>query len=107
MFGSAGAISFKLRTLGRYIVDTEDFINLDMDAARNRLIKLEILLTAATFCLAILAVVAGILGENMVISPPWITKSQFGYILVNAGTLLLCCVMFAAILIHAKMRRLI
>ena len=51
----------RLCTVGEYIQDTEEFVNIELDSARNRLIRLEIVLTAATFALAIFSLVGGAL----------------------------------------------
>uniref|UniRef100_K3XWB2 Magnesium transporter n=1 Tax=Setaria italica TaxID=4555 RepID=K3XWB2_SETIT len=53
--------SFQLK---EYIDDTEDFINIQLDNVRNQLIQFELLLTTATFVVAIFGVVAGIFGMN-------------------------------------------
>ncbi|KAM3700200.1 hypothetical protein ACB098_05G079200 [Castanea mollissima] len=50
----------KLTSLKEYIDDTEDFINIQLDNVRNQLIQFELLLTTATFVVAIFGVVAGI-----------------------------------------------
>ncbi|KAF8389235.1 hypothetical protein HHK36_025928 [Tetracentron sinense] len=54
--------------LKEYIDDTEDFINIQLDNVRNQLIQFELLLTTATFVVAIFGVVAGIFGMNFPIS---------------------------------------
>jgi hypothetical protein len=51
----------KLRNIGEYIEDTEEYINIELDAGRNRLIRLDIVLTAATFALAPFNLMAGAL----------------------------------------------
>lgn len=48
-----------LKAVGEYIEDTEEYINIDLDSSRNRLLRLEIILTAGTFAIAIFSVVAG------------------------------------------------
>ncbi|XP_073141503.1 magnesium transporter MRS2-1-like isoform X2 [Henckelia pumila] len=48
----------KLTSLKEYIDDTEDFINIQLDNVRNQLIQFELLLTTATFVVAIFGVVA-------------------------------------------------
>ncbi|KAF2301558.1 hypothetical protein GH714_025789 [Hevea brasiliensis] len=58
----------KLTSLKEYIDDTEDFINIQLDNVRNQLIQFELLLTTATFVVAIFGVVAGIFGMNFDIS---------------------------------------
>lgn len=44
---------------GEFIKDTEEYINIELDSSRNRLIRLEIVLTAGTFAVAIFSLVAG------------------------------------------------
>lgn len=55
----------KLTSLKQYIDDTEDFINIQLDNVRNQLIQFELLLTTATFVVAIYGVVAGVFGMNI------------------------------------------
>merc|ERR1711915_507978 len=55
----------KLTSLKEYIDDTEDFINIQLDNVRNQLIQFELLLTTATFVVAIFGVVAGVFGMNI------------------------------------------
>lgn len=82
-------------------------MNINMDAVRNRLIKWEIVINTASFALGIYAVVAGILGENLVIAPKRVTQSQAGYIIVNVGMTLFCGLVFASIVLQAKRRGLV
>lgn len=42
---------------GEFIKDTEEYINIELDSSRNRLIRLEIVLTAGTFAVAIWSLV--------------------------------------------------
>ena len=44
---------------GEYIKDTEEYINIELDSSRNRLIRLEIIITSATFGVAMFSLVAG------------------------------------------------
>jgi hypothetical protein len=48
--------------VGEYIEDTEEYINIELDAGRNRLIRLDIVLTAASFALAPFNLMAGLAG---------------------------------------------
>ncbi|XP_073270874.1 magnesium transporter MRS2-1-like isoform X2 [Primulina huaijiensis] len=48
----------KLTSMKEYIDDTEDFINIQLDNVRNQLIQFELLLTTATFLVAVCGVVA-------------------------------------------------
>lgn len=49
----------RLEAVGEFIEDTEEYINIELDSSRNRLLRLEIVLTAATFAIAIFSLVAG------------------------------------------------
>ena len=42
-----------------YIQDTEEYINIELDSSRNRLIRLELLINTATFTIAMYSLVAG------------------------------------------------
>jgi hypothetical protein len=64
-----------------------------LDYNRNRLLRIEILLTVATFSLAIYNLVAGILGENLVLPSSW-TEDLRGFIIINCTTLSVCAAVF-------------
>ena len=81
------------------------YINIELDSSRNRLLRLEIVLTAGTFGIAIFGLVAGILGENLIL-PSAITKDLTGFILVNVGVFLVCLLMFLGVMGYIKYRRL-
>lgn len=49
----------RLVNVGEYIQDTEEFVNIGLDSAQNRLIRFEIVLTAGSFAVAIFATVGG------------------------------------------------
>lgn len=55
----------KLATLAEYIDDTEDFVNIKQDSQRNQLLIMQIVLTSATFCLAIVSCICSIFGMNL------------------------------------------
>ncbi|CAH1454720.1 unnamed protein product [Lactuca virosa] len=74
----------KLTSLKEYIDDTEDFINIQLDNVRNQLIQFELLLTTATFVVAIFGVVAGIFGMNFMI-PLFDNPSAFTWVLSITG----------------------
>ncbi|KAL3721161.1 hypothetical protein ACJRO7_005907 [Eucalyptus globulus] len=74
----------KLTSLKEYIDDTEDFINIQLDNVRNQLIQFELLLTTATFVVAIFGVVAGIFGMNFPI-PLFNNAEAFGWVLLITG----------------------
>jgi hypothetical protein len=65
-------------------------------------LRIEILLTVATFTLAMYNLVAGILGENLVLPATW-TSSIWGFIVINTTTATLSLVVF--LLIWTTMKR--
>ncbi|KAJ0231759.1 Magnesium transporter MRS2-10 [Hirschfeldia incana] len=93
----------KLTSLKEYIDDTEDFINIQLDNVRNQLIQFELLLTTATFVVAIFGVVAGIFGMNFEIDL-FEEPGAFKWVLTITGV---CGVLlFLAFLWFYKRRRL-
>ncbi|KAJ0231081.1 Magnesium transporter MRS2-10 [Hirschfeldia incana] len=93
----------KLTSLKEYIDDTEDFINIQLDNVRNQLIQFELLLTTATFVVAIFGVVAGIFGMNFEIDF-FQERGAFKWVLSITGV---CGVLvFLAFLWFYKRRRL-
>ncbi|KAK3427812.1 hypothetical protein EUGRSUZ_F03969 [Eucalyptus grandis] len=93
----------KLTSLKEYIDDTEDFINIQLDNVRNQLIQFELLLTTATFVVAIFGVVAGIFGMNFDISL-FDNADAFQWVLIITGGCLL--VIFSALVCFYRYRRL-
>eukprot|EP00850_Spirogloea_muscicola_P019377 SM000189S04094 [mRNA] locus=s189:211481:213892:+ [translate_table: standard] len=55
----------KLTALKEYTDDTEDFINIQLDNTRNKLIQFELLMTTVTLVVAIYGMVAGVFGMNI------------------------------------------
>ncbi|KAG9150900.1 hypothetical protein Leryth_003029 [Lithospermum erythrorhizon] len=93
----------KLTSLKEYIDDTEDFINIQLDNVRNQLIQFELLLTTATFVVAIFGVVAGIFGMNFEISM-FDYPDAFKWVLIITGV---CgALIFSSFLWFFKHRRL-
>ncbi|XAR67821.1 hypothetical protein NMG60_11002740 [Bertholletia excelsa] len=80
------SILSKLTSLKEYIDDTEDFINIQLDNVRNQLIQIELLLTMATFVVAIFGVVAGVFGMNFTI-PLFREPDAFKWVLIITGVL--------------------
>lgn len=92
----------KLTSLKEYIDDTEDFINIQLDNVRNQLIQFELLLTTATFVVAIFGVVAGIFGMNFPITL-FDSPSAFDWVLLITGVAGL--LIFSSFLWFFKSRR--
>ncbi|EPS59787.1 hypothetical protein M569_15018, partial [Genlisea aurea] len=93
----------KLTSLKEYIDDTEDFINIQLDNVRNQLIQFELVLTTATFVVAIFGVVAGVFGMNFTL-PMFDNPGAFKWVLIVTGAL--GFVIFSAFLGYFKHRRL-
>ncbi|XP_062155706.1 magnesium transporter MRS2-1 [Alnus glutinosa] len=93
----------KLTSLKEYIDDTEDFINIQLDNVRNQLIQFELLLTTATFVVAIFGVVAGIFGMNFSI-PLFDYPDAFKWVLIVTG--IIGFIIFSAFVWFFKYRRL-
>ncbi|GJY55710.1 F-box/LRR-repeat protein 3, partial [Tanacetum coccineum] len=79
--------SMRVQKLKEYIDDTEDFINIQLDNVRNQLIQFELLLTTATFVVAIFGVVAGTFGMNFPITL-FVSPSAFEWVLWTYGLLI-------------------
>ncbi|XVF62982.1 hypothetical protein PTKIN_Ptkin09bG0052400 [Pterospermum kingtungense] len=95
----------KLTTLREYIDDTEDYINIQLDNHRNQLIQLELVLSAATVCVNIYSLVAGIFGMNI----PYTWREDHGYmfkwVVIVSG--LLCSILFIFIMSYARLKGLV
>jgi magnesium transporter len=77
----------RLQAIGEFIDDTEDYVNITLDSHRNQLIQADLLLTAASFCVALMTLVAGIFGMNI---PSGFEDSSFMFAAVTA-----CSVVFS------------
>lgn len=84
-----------VQTLAEYIDDTEDLINITLDSHRNKLIQVDLLLTAGTFCTGLVTLVAGLFGMNLT-SGLQGTEGTTNFFVVSIGT----CV-FAGLLLMA------
>lgn len=77
----------QLQNLKEYIDDTEDLINLDLDHHRNQLIMVDLLLTAGTFSLGLVAAVTGFFGMNIGMDDwPAITDPHWIFVLTTCLT---------------------
>ncbi|KAG6547031.1 hypothetical protein Mapa_011648 [Marchantia paleacea] len=95
----------KVTTLREYIDDTEDYINIQLDNHRNRLIQLELILSSATVVMAIYSLVAAIFGMNL----PYKWNEGYSYIFKWVVILggLGCLTVFLMVLGYARYKRLI
>lgn len=55
----------KILSVREYIDDTEDYVNIQLDNQRNELIQLQLILTIASFAIAVETLFAGIFGMNI------------------------------------------
>ncbi|XP_019173785.1 PREDICTED: magnesium transporter MRS2-4-like isoform X2 [Ipomoea nil] len=55
----------KILSVREYIDDTEDYVNIQLDNQRNELIQLQLILTIASFAIAVETLVAGWFGMNI------------------------------------------
>ncbi|PWA65648.1 Magnesium transporter MRS2/LPE10 [Artemisia annua] len=92
----------KLLSLKEYIDDTEDLINIKLGNVQNKLIKFELLLTAATFLVTVFAVVTAVFGMNFeddVFDEP----NRFNWVVSISATL--CFVLYICFLIYFKHKK--
>lgn len=54
-----------VQAISEFIDDTEDYVNITLDSHRNQLIQVDLLLTAATFCIGLATLLAGFFGMNL------------------------------------------
>ncbi|KAJ6692362.1 RNA SPLICING PROTEIN MRS2 MITOCHONDRIAL [Salix purpurea] len=58
----------KLSTLGEYVDDTEDYINIMLDDKQNQLLQMGVMMTTTTLVVTFFVVVVGIFGMNIKIA---------------------------------------
>ena len=59
------SVAVVVQVIGEFIDDTEDYVNITLDSHRNQLIQVDLLLTAATFCIGLATLMAGFFGMNL------------------------------------------
>jgi hypothetical protein len=69
--------SKKLAELREYINNSEDYVAIELDSHRNELIQLELLLTIATLCVSVYAVIGSLFGMNVPIGPGSLEYNNF------------------------------
>ncbi|XP_004493752.1 magnesium transporter MRS2-I-like isoform X3 [Cicer arietinum] len=95
----------KLTTLREYIDDTEDYINIQLDNHRNKLIQLELFLSSGTVCLSIYSLVVAIFGMNI----PYTWREDHGYVFkwVVIFTGMACSSVFLSVVSYARRKGLV
>ncbi|KAL3147822.1 hypothetical protein ABBQ32_002549 [Trebouxia sp. C0010 RCD-2024] len=105
MHGCEVLIAMHLFGAAEYIQDTEEYINIELDSSRNRLIRLEVVINTATFSIAMYSLVAGVLGENLVI-PTFLADAVSKFWILNGSVLAFCFLVFYLIILCLKQKRL-
>ncbi|CAL5329751.1 hypothetical protein CsSME_00010193 [Camellia sinensis var. sinensis] len=94
----------KILSVREYIDDTEDYVNIQLDNQRNELIQLQLVLTIASFAIAVETLIAGMFGMNI---PCQLYKIN-GIFNIFVGVITAACVLlFLLILGYARWKKLI
>ena len=84
--------------------DTEDLAEISLDSQRNRLIKIDLVISNATLAVGVFGVVAGAFGMNLPV-PLRSNEGAFGEVLIAAGAA--CVALFAGVLMYLRSQRLL
>lgn len=103
----AAGLHSKLRTVADSITDEEDLLTLKLDAQRNQLIVVTLLLTCASLALSVIAAVSGLFGMNLenAIWGPDNTKRYFDW--VCASSVILAIITFVGVTWYCRHAQLI
>ncbi|KAF3444446.1 hypothetical protein FNV43_RR14138 [Rhamnella rubrinervis] len=94
----------KILSVREYIDDTEDYVNIQLDNQRNELIQLQLVLTIASFAIAVETLIAGWFGMNI----PCILYQKNGIFEIFVGCITAGCILlFLVVLGYAKWKKLI
>ncbi|KAG9445316.1 hypothetical protein H6P81_016656 [Aristolochia fimbriata] len=94
----------KILSVREYIDDTEDYVNIQLDNQRNELIQLQLIMTIASFVVAVETLITGIFGMNI----PYTWNNVNGVFWPFVGyTALACFVLFLLILGYARWKKLL
>jgi len=96
-----GFLNFQVR---EYIDDTEDYVNIQLDNQRNELIQLQLILTIASFAIAVDTLIAGMFGMNIPCQLYQI-HGIFGYFVGSSSTG--CLFLFLLVLGYARWKKLL
>ncbi|XP_044462527.1 magnesium transporter MRS2-4-like [Mangifera indica] len=94
----------KILSVREYIDDTEDYVNIQLDNQRNELIQLQLILTIASFAIAINTLIAGIFGMNI----PCVLYNVQGIFEIFVGsTTAFSVLLFLLVLGYARWKKLL
>ncbi|CAH9116898.1 unnamed protein product [Cuscuta epithymum] len=94
----------KILSVREYIDDTEDYVNIQLDNQRNELIQLQLILTIASFAIAVETLVAGWFGMNI---PCTLYNIQGVFWPFVAGITTACIILFFIVLGYARWKKLL
>ncbi|KAL8540718.1 hypothetical protein ACS0TY_002083 [Phlomoides rotata] len=94
----------KILSVREYIDDTEDYVNIQLDNQRNELIQLQLIMTIATFAIAVETLLAGIFGMNIPCTL-YSVNGIFGDVV--GGMTAACVVLFFLVLGYARWKKLL
>lgn len=94
----------KILSVREYIDDTEDYVNIQLDNQRNELIQLQLVLTIASFAIAVDTLIAGMFGMNIPCQLYHI-HGIFGYFVGSSSTG--CLFLFLLVLGYARWKKLL
>lgn len=94
----------KILSVREYIDDTEDYVNIQLDNQRNELIQFQLILTIASFAIALETLIAGIFGMNIPCQLYGI-YGIFGYFV--GATTIACFLVFLLVLGYARWKKLL
>ncbi|CAK7345871.1 unnamed protein product [Dovyalis caffra] len=94
----------KILSVREYIDDTEDYVNIQLDNQRNELIQLQLILTIASFAIAVDTLLAGMFGMNIPCEL-YNLHGIFGYFVGGSSTG--CLFLFLLVLGYARWKKLL
>lgn len=96
----------RILSVREYIDDTEDYVNIQLDNQRNELIQLQLILTIASFAIAINTLIVGIFAMNIPCQLYDTTDKSLFWSFV-AGTSSGCFFIFLLVLGYARWKKLL
>lgn len=99
-----GQILSRLAVLKERIDDTEDLVNVQLDARRNELVALNLVVTLAMTAFAFVSMIGGLLGMNL--SPLPVENSTLPFVLITAFALIGGAMIFGFTLYFARVKSL-
>lgn len=98
----------RLQTLTEFVDDTEDFIAIELDSHRNQLIRLDVLLTALTTCLALITAITSLFAMNVQLGPSFTDGAPYSWFLtISISTAVLAIVTFSGIMAYCRIKQLV